>query len=76
MSVSPKTILPRAPSAARQCTVQKTGCGTAPATGLGQGHALLRTPAPVHIRNRREEPPADQTKRLEPEAIDEGLAGP
>jgi hypothetical protein len=27
-------------------------------------------PAPVHILNRREEPPADQTKMLEPEAIE------
>jgi hypothetical protein len=33
-------------------------------------------PAPVHILNRREEPPADQTKMLEPEAIEsEGSEG-
>ena len=28
MSVSPETTTPHTPSAARQCTVQKTGCGT------------------------------------------------
>jgi hypothetical protein len=38
-----------------------------------QHHELLRVPAPVHVLRRREEPPADQAKVLQAEAVDRGL---